>query len=144
MEIWHIWVLAALVFVIIEIFTSGFAVACLSFGCLASAICSACDLAMGWQILAFAVVSAIAFVTVRPLVVKLLFDSPEVKTNADAIIGRCAKVTERIDAAAGTGRVAIDGDDWKAVPYYEGMVAEVGTTVEVVSRESIVLTVKSK
>ena len=38
MEIWHIWIIAALVFVIIEIFTSTFAVVCLSVGCVGGAI----------------------------------------------------------------------------------------------------------
>lgn len=32
MEIWHIWVIVALVLVVVEIFTQGFAVLCLAFG----------------------------------------------------------------------------------------------------------------
>lgn len=144
MEIWHFWVILAIVFVIIEVFTNGFAVACFSFGCLAAAICSACELSATWQILAFAVISGLAFVTIRPLVLKLLFrNRPEVRTNADAIIGRSARVSERIDPVAGTGRVAIDGDDWKAV-VADDSVIEVGTIVEIVSRESVILTVKTK
>lgn len=143
MALWHIWVLAALVFMIIEIFTAGFAVACFSFGCLASALCAGLDLDIWWQVLAFAVVSGIAFVTVRPLVLKYFFrKSGEVRTNADAVIGRQARVTEAIDPAAGTGRVAIDGDDWKAVTE-DGSTVEAGATVVVVSRESIILTVKT-
>lgn len=144
MEIWHIWVLVALFFMILEVFTAGFAVACFSFGCLASALCAALDLGMWWQVLAFAVVSGIAFVTVRPLMLKYFFrKTGEVRTNADAVIGREARVSEAIDPATGAGRVAIDGDDWKAVSE-DGSAVEAGATVVVVSRESIVLTVKKK
>lgn len=143
MEIWHVWVLAALLFMILEVFTAGFAVACFSIGCLASAVCAGFELGIWWQVLAFAVGTGIAFVTVRPLVLKYFFSkSDEVRTNADAVIGRQARVTEAIDPATGTGRVAIDGDDWKAVSE-DGSAVEAGATVVVVSRESIILTVKT-
>ena len=141
LELWHIWALVALFFVILEIFTSGFAVMCFSFGAIGSAICAACGLSMLWQLIVFAVVTALAFVFVRPLVIKMFFKGNEVKTNADAIIGRKARVSERIDNAANTGRVAIDGDDWKAVSA-DGQTIEIGETVEIISRDSIILTVK--
>ena len=49
MEIWQIWIVAALVLIIIEIFTSGFAIACLSVGCLLAAICAGFELSIAWQ-----------------------------------------------------------------------------------------------
>ena len=57
------------------------------------------------------------------------------------LIGRKGIVSERIDATQHTGRVAIDGDDWKAVSD-DGSVIEKGTTVEIVKLESIIVTVK--
>lgn len=143
LSVWHIWAIVALLCVILEIFTAGFAVMCFSFGAAAAAICAACDLDLVWQLVAFSVVTALAFVFVRPFVLKhLTKPKDEVKTNSDAIIGRVARVSEKIDDAANTGRVAIDGDDWKAVSQ-DGEVLEVGTQVRIVSRESIILTVKS-
>lgn len=142
MTVWHIWAIIALLFIILEIFTAGFAVACFAFGAAAAAVCAAFELSVTWQVLAFSVVSALAFVSVRPLVLKYFFKKSEnIVTNADAVIGRRAKVTERIDPSVGTGRVAIDGDDWKAVSA-DNSVIEEGTFTEVVSRESIILTVK--
>ena len=47
MEIWHIWVIAALILIIVEIFTQGFAVFCLALGALAAAIASACSAGCG-------------------------------------------------------------------------------------------------
>jgi membrane protein implicated in regulation of membrane protease activity len=142
MDAWHIWVIIALVFVVIEMFTTGFAVMCISFGCLFGAGASALDWAVEWQLLSFAVGTALAFITVRPLVYKFFYKkSPEVKTNADALVGRRAIVTERIEGELHPGRVKIDGDDWKAVPLDDETI-EVGEAVEVTAINSVILTVK--
>ena len=142
MEGWHIWVIIALVFVIIEIFTTGFAVMCISFGCLFGALASALDWELKWQLLVFAVGTVLAFMTVRPLVYKFFYNKKnEVKTNAEALIGRKAIVTERIEGELNPGRVKIDGDDWKAVSL-DSEPIEVGTAVEVTALNSVILTVK--
>ena len=143
MEVYQIWLLVAAVFVGIEICTSGFAVACFSVGCVFGAILAACDLSLTWQVVAFAVGTFLAFVFIRPFVIKILdkkTNDSGVKTNMDNIIGKTAIVTEKIEAG-GYGRVKIDGDDWKAKTD-SGLAAEVGEKVEIVSYESIILTVK--
>ena len=143
MEIYQIWLLIAAVFVVIEIFTSGFAVACLSGGCVFGSILAACDLSLTWQVVAFAVGTFLAFVFIRPIVMKYLdkkTNDTGVKTNMDNIIGKTAVVTEKIEEN-GYGRVKIDGDDWKAKTA-DGSAAEVGEKVEIESFESIILTVK--
>ena len=68
--------------------------------------------------------------------------SKDVKTNADAIIGRKGVVSERVDSEHHTGRVAIDGDDWKAVSV-DGSVIEKGQSVEIIKLDSIIVTVRS-
>ena len=142
MEGWHIWVIIALVFVIIEIFTAGFAVMCISFGCLFGALASALDWELKWQLLVFAVGTVLAFMTVRPLVYKFFYNKKnEVKTNAEALIGRKAIVTECIEGELNPGRVKIDGDDWKAVSL-DSEPIEVGMAVEVTALNSVILTVK--
>ena len=142
MDAWHIWVIVALVFVVIEMFTTGFAVMCISFGCLFGAGASALDWAVEWQLLSFAVGTALSNNTVSPLVYKFFYKkSPEVKTNADALVGRRAIVTERIEGELHPGRVKIDGDDWKAVPLDDETI-EVGEAVEVTAINSVILTVK--
>lgn len=143
MEIWQIWVIAALVFFIVEIFTSGFAIACLSLGCLFSAVGAALKLSLAWQLGLFALGAFLAFIFVRPFVIKLMnkkTSTNKVTTNMDNIIGKKAIVTEKIESE-GYGRVKIDGDDWKAKLEDEGE-AEIGEKVTVVSYESIILTVK--
>lgn len=143
MTIWQIWLLIAAVFVVIEIFTSGFAVACFSVGCVFGAILAACDLSLTWQVVAFAIGTFLAFVLIRPVVMKYLdkkTNNDHVKTNMDNIIGKTAVVTERIEEN-GFGRVKIDGDDWKAQTT-DGVAVEVGEKVQIESYESIILTVK--
>jgi membrane protein implicated in regulation of membrane protease activity len=142
MDAWHIWVIIALVFVIIEVFTTGFAVICISFGCLFGAGAAALDWSLKWQLLMFSIFTVIAFLTVRPFFIKFFYKKrPEVKTNADALIGRRAIVTERIEGELHPGRVKIDGDDWKAVPLDDETI-EVGEAVEVTAINSVILTVK--
>ena len=142
MEVWHIWVIVALLFFIIEMFTSDFSIICLSFGCMGSAIGAACDVEFKIQLLIFAIATLLAFALIRPALKKLLArKGGDVATNADAIIGRKAIVSETIDPATQQGRVAIDGDDWKAVSV-DNQPIEKGVYVEILSRESIILTVK--
>lgn len=141
MEIYVVWLITALVLLIVELFTASFGVVCFSFGAAAAGLAAYCGLSTMWQLLIFSVVSFIAFVFIRPFVVKfLLKKKDEVLTNADAIVGRIAVVTEEINPDKNTGRVKIDGDDWKAEA---SDIIPVGEKVEVVSRESIILNVKS-
>ncbi|MBR0334084.1 MAG: NfeD family protein [Bacteroidales bacterium] len=142
MEIWHIWVLVALVFVIIEIFTSGFAVMCISVGCLFAAGASLLGWNFTWQLLVFAGATVLSFMTIRPLVYKLFYNkAKDVKTNIDALIGRRAIVVERIEGELRPGRVKIDGDDWKAISL-ETTAIEAGEAVEITAINSVILTVK--
>ena len=107
------------------------------------AILAACDLSLTWQVVAFAIGTFLAFIFIRPFVMKIIdkkTNDSGVKTNMDNIIGKTAVVTERIDEN-GYGRVKIDGDDWKAHSN-DGSAIEVGEKVIIESYESIVLTVK--
>ena len=143
MALYQIWLIVAIVLVIVEICTAAFGSICFAIGAAFSALAAGLGANLTWQIVIFAVVSLLTFIFLRPFVLKFMDrKSKDVKTNADALIGRKAVVSERIDAAQLTGRVAVDGDDWKAVSE-NGEVIEKGTQVEIVKRDSIILTVKS-
>ena len=132
--------------VAVEIFTAGFAAMCLAIGAVAASVAAALGVDAKYQIVWFAVFTLFSFVVVRPLALKMFFNkNKEVrKSGVEALIGRTGTVSETIDAAAGTGRVTIDGDDWKAVAASVGEVIEKGERVEVLEVNSIVLTVKRK
>lgn len=141
MEIWHIWILAALLLFIIEMFTTGFAVLCLAVGCVGGAIAAACDMSLEWQLVIFALVSLVALAAVRPVLKRSFYRNGEkVPTNVNAMVGRRGIVCNAIDSTD-SGRVVIDGVDWKARSVEDEPIAE-GTHVEIVAVDSVILIVK--
>ncbi len=143
MSAWHIWLIVALIFIVLEIFTNGIAVICFSFGALAGSIVAALGGNITWQVIFFALVTILSFIFIRPLLVKLFYKNGkhEVKTNADALIGRIGIVSEEINNGQNTGRVAVDGDDWKAVSENDEVIDK-GTKVKITKLDSIIVTVK--
>lgn len=142
MQAYQIWLIIAILLLIFEICSATFGAICFAIGAGFSALAAGLGANLTWQIVIFAVVSLLTFIFLRPVVMRFLErKSKDVKTNADALIGRKGVVSERIDAEQHTGRVAIDGDDWKAVSD-DGSVIEKGTTVEIVKLDSIIVTVK--
>jgi membrane protein implicated in regulation of membrane protease activity len=141
-KIWHFWVIAGIVFLIIEIFTPSFVAACIGIGAFFGALAAGVGLSPAWQVGFFAAGTILSFFTVRPLMLKYAYKGSEkVKTNVDSMVGKKGIVTERIDHSAHTGRVKIDGDDWKAESENEEII-ETGSNVEVTKIESIIITVK--
>ncbi len=140
---YYYWLIAAIVLVIIEIMTAGFGSICFAIGAALAGLAAGLGLDnIAWQIAIFVVVSLLTFIFLRPVVMKFLDKkSKDVKTNAEALVGRRGIVSERIDATQHTGRVAIDGDDWKAVSE-DGSVIEKGADVEIIKLDSIIVTVK--
>lgn len=143
MVAYQIWLIVAIALVIIELLTAGFGVICFAIGAGFSALAAGLGLGLTGQIIIFAVVSLLTFIFLRPVAMRFLNKkSKDYKTNADALVGRKAIVSERIDAVQHTGRVAVDGDDWKAVTA-DGSIIEKGTEVEIIKLDSIILTVKT-
>lgn len=142
MDIWLYWILATLLFFIVELFSAGFAFICLSIGALGSAVAALLDCSLEMQFIVFAVVSIIALIGVRPVLKRLIYRKEEkVITNADAIIGKHGVVCVDIEANDDNGRVMIDGVDWRAKSQ-DNIQLPKGTKVEVVDRDSVILTVK--
>ncbi|MDR1416927.1 MAG: NfeD family protein [Prevotellaceae bacterium] len=141
-EIWQLWMFAAVIFFILEMFTPSFFMACIAIGCAAGSVAALLGGGVAAQLLLFSLATLAAFVGVRPLAMRYLYKKTKnVLTNVDSLVGRTARVSERIDPATGQGRVVVDGDDWKAVS--EGNVAvEKGEQVEIVKVDSVILVVK--
>jgi membrane protein implicated in regulation of membrane protease activity len=111
---WHWWAGLALLMWIAEIFVPGFFLLCLGIGCFGASAMAALGLGPSAQLLAFSLLSLVAFFTVRPVLMKRLWRGGDHKTNTDALIGRKAKVTQDFEPGLRLGRVAVDGDDWRA------------------------------
>lgn len=138
----EIWGIVAIVLFIAELITPGFVIACFGIGALGAVLPALFGLSIIWQVVAFSIFSLLALLLLRPFVQKISRNKKEVLTGADALIGREGVVTTTIEGRQ--GRVAIDGDAWKAISQTPNTIIPQGTTVVVVARESIILTVRPK
>ncbi|MDR3328913.1 MAG: NfeD family protein [Prevotellaceae bacterium] len=139
---WHIWMFAAVIFILLEMFTPSFFMACIGIGCAAGGVGALLGGGAMAQLLLFSLGTLAAFLGVRPLVLRYFYKkSASVRTNVDGLAGRTARVSERVDPATGQGRVVIDGDDWKAATDGTAPI-EQGEPVVVVKVDSVVLTVR--
>ncbi len=141
-NMWQIWATIAVICLILELSSGDFFIICFSIGAVFAVIASAIGLNGYWQLAIFALFSAIAIFTVRPIALRYLHkNDPDRASNADALIGRTGRVAEIIKAS-GTGYVQIDGDLWKAVSNNASDIP-VGTSVRVIGRESTIITVET-
>ncbi len=145
MHTWIIWAIITLIALLIEVLTLGFAVICFAVGALVACLVAFVGCDVMWQLIAFSIMTLISLVAIRPFVIKYLAKSngeKHIETNANALIGRRAIVTQQI--SNGVGRVSVDGDDWKAEIEDEELIVAIGEKVEIVGVESVVLIVKKR
>ncbi len=139
-EVWHYWIIAAFVFLVLEVFIPGFILGSMGIGAILAAISAALGLPMWVDILMATIGFFAGILLLKPILKR--FENPNtLKTNAEGMIGKVGKVIETIDAAKGSGTVRVDGDDWKAVTK-DYSIVERNSFVEVVALESIVITVR--
>ena len=138
-NMWQVWAVVAVLCLILELSSGDFFIICFSIGGVFAVIGAALGLSVYWQIAVFALFSALAIFTVRPVALHWLHkNEPDRRSNADALLGRTGRVTEAIPAD-GSGYVQIDGDMWKAVSNAD---IPAGTNVRVIGRESTIVTVE--
>lgn len=141
-NMWQVWAVVAVLCLILELSSGDFFIICFSIGAVFAVIAATLGLSIYWQVVLFALFSAIAIFTVRPVALRYLHkNEPNKPSNADALLGRTGRVTEEIPAE-GTGYVQIDGDQWRAVSSTKTAIAT-STTVRVVNRESTIITVET-
>ena len=85
---WHWWAGLAIVLLIAEIFIPGFFLVCFGFGCVGASAMAALGLGPTAQLIAFSLLSLVAFFTIRPLLMKRMWKDPGVRTNMDALLGQ--------------------------------------------------------
>ncbi len=138
---WYWWAGAALVLMIAEIFVPGFFLLCLGIGCVGGSLAAALGLGASAQLIAFSAFSLVAFFTIRPLLMKRMWNGPDVKTNVDALVGQRGRVTQDFEPGLRLGRVSAAGDDWRAECTSDRLL-RVGDLVEVVRVDSNTLIVR--
>lgn len=140
-HMWQAWLLLSLLCLILELTNGDLYVLCFAIGSVFASVASFFTDSIITQTIVFAVCTLLSLVFVRPVALRWLHKGEDNRlSNADALIGRIGRVSEAIEAG-GFGRVAIDGDDWKAQAA-NGQAIEKGDKVRVTALNSIIITVE--
>ena len=108
-----VWLVALIVFAVLEAATIGLTSIWFAFGSLAALFASLFNAPLWLQIALFVIVSGTTLAFTRPLAVKYL-DGRKKATNADRVLEMVGVVTSSIDNVFATGTVKIDGKEWSA------------------------------
>ena len=138
---WHLWLIAAILLFIFEIFAPGFVLACIAIGCLGGMIADLFGASMNVQYLVMGIVALISFFTIRPTARKMFFEGRDIATNVDSLVNRRGQVTTEFNPKTQLGRVKVDGDDWRAETESEVELKE-GDLVKILRVESNTLIVE--
>ena len=107
------WLIAMVLFGVLEAVTVGLTSIWFAVGALAALIAASLGAFALVQVVVFLVVSFVTLLLVRPLAQRYINDRKE-PTNADRVIGREAVVTQAIDNLKGEGQVNVSGAVWTA------------------------------
>ena len=130
------WLVAAAVFVVIEIMTMGLTTIWFAGGALVGAVMAAVSLPLWSQIIAFAVISVILLILTRPWALKYV-NSRTIKTNVDSLI-----VTQDIDNLNAKGQVKVRGQIWTARSISDEVKLHEGQKVSIESISGVKVIVK--
>ena len=137
---WQVWLIAAGVFLILEIFTMGFLVFWLSIGCLLAMLISFLTDSIIIQTTIFVLSSSLLIFATKPLVKKFA-EKDNTKTNVYSLVGKKAIVIEDINSTTGNGQIKLDGQVWSAKTKEQINIPK-GTEVEIESIEGVKAFVK--
>jgi membrane protein implicated in regulation of membrane protease activity len=112
-EPWLVWGALAALFVVGEIFTTGFFLLLFGIGAGVAALFSVFGLPLWTQLVAFVAVSAVLIPFSRKFADKMTKEPPE-KFGAERLVGKTGIVIETVDPKTAKGRVRIEGDEWRA------------------------------
>ncbi|MDO5048965.1 MAG: NfeD family protein [Actinomycetaceae bacterium] len=107
------WIAIAIGLGVIEVLTVDLIFIMLAGAAIVAGLVSLAGLSLLPQVVAFGVTAAVLLALVRPWAKSFLARrTPDIKTNAQRLIGKPALVTEMVTPAG--GRVRLDGDIWSA------------------------------
>lgn len=136
-----VWLVVAILAVIVEASTMTLTSVWFIPAALISLVLSFFKVSPSVQIIVFVICSAVLIVFMKAIFKKTL-GIRSVATNADAVIGEEAVVTEQIDNIAGHGQVKVKGQIWTARAFDKNVTYEVGEILSVVAIEGVKLICK--
>ncbi|MEA2332827.1 MAG: hypothetical protein QOH58_2965 [Thermoleophilaceae bacterium] len=129
MDEWILWMVAAGVLAVGEMFTLGFFAGPIAIAAVTAAIVALAGGGLALQWIVFTAVSAASLLVLRPIARRHLHTPARLRTGTAALVGAPAVVLERVDRDGGTVKLA--GEIWTARSYDEDHAFEPGTRVEV-------------
>lgn len=129
MPAWVIWMVAAALLGVGEVFTLSFVLGPLALAAAVGGLAALAGAGLVLQLVAFIVAALGSLVLLRPIARRHLRAPARLRTGSAALVGSSATVVERVDADGGMVRLA--GEVWTARPYDDAEVIEPGTKVEV-------------
>jgi membrane protein implicated in regulation of membrane protease activity len=129
MDEWVLWMIAAGLLAVGEMFTLGFFLGPVAIAAVLAAIVALAGGGAALQWIVFTAVAAASLLVLRPIARRHLRTPMQLRTGTDALIGCPALVLERVDGNG--GQVKIGGEIWTARSFDEDQAFEPGTRVEV-------------
>ncbi|MFG1948865.1 NfeD family protein [Nonomuraea sp. NPDC048826] len=131
MDGWILWVIAAVLLGVLEIFTLTAALGLLGVASLLTAGAAAIGLPVPLQLLVFALTSTAGLVVIRPIVQRHNIRQPPLtRFGVEALVGKPAYVLSEVTGHS--GRIRLAGEEWSARAYDETLVIPIGATVDVI------------
>ncbi|MGH2762934.1 MAG: NfeD family protein [Thermoleophilaceae bacterium] len=129
MDEWVLWMVAAGLLAVGEMFTLGFFAGPIAIAAAVAAIVALAGGGVALQWIVFIAASGASLLLLRPIARRHLRTPMQLRTGAAALVGAPAVVLERVDG--GGGQVKLAGEVWSARSFDEDHVFEPGTRVEV-------------
>lgn len=140
LPLWQWWLVLALLLFALEVLTPGFILACFGVGALVTIPVAILEGSWCVQIVAFCAGSSLSLWLLQPLMCRW-FASHKIRTGMEALLDREVLVSEAITDSETGGRVAVDGDSWRAI-CPSGKQLEVGRPVRIIGYQSVILLVE--
>lgn len=143
MQSWHLWTIAGLLLIILEMVTPAFFFASFAVAALLTAPAAASGMGLTGQLIVFSATSIVCMAAVRPLFVRHIYSRSEPPVNTHALLGQTGTVVDSIGFDDEPGRVKVGGEEWRAVSL-TGEPIPPGTRVEITAVSSATLTVRPR
>jgi membrane protein implicated in regulation of membrane protease activity len=128
-DAWVWWVIVAAALAVAEVFTLDLVFVMLAGGALGAAGVAVADGNVALQIAVAVVVAVAGLAGLRPVALRHLRSTPEIRTGTAALIGQQALVLE--DVGPHAGRVKLNGEVWSARSYDGASTFAVGQMIDV-------------
>jgi membrane protein implicated in regulation of membrane protease activity len=130
---WVIWMIAAGVLAVGEIFSLSFFLGPIAAAAGLAGLAALLGAGLALQLVVFAVASIASLAVLRPIARRHMRVPAQIRTGTAALIGANAEVIEQVDGRGGTVKLA--GEVWSARAYDEDVVLEPGQRVQVMQIE---------